>query len=169
MRLLLPAATALLLAGCATGPENQSAVLMVSLNGIQEVPGPGDPDGNGTAEVRVNPRSGEVCWDLYARSIGTATAAHIHRGAAGIAGPVVVMLALPDAGGRSHGCATVDPALAREIAYRGYDFYVNVHDAAHPNGAIRGQLRGGPRPREGGIRVSPAGGGAFSPSPSSRF
>jgi len=32
---------------------------------------------------------------------------------------------------------------------------VNVHDAAHPNGAIRGQLRGGPRPREGGVRISP--------------
>ena len=73
MKLLLAAGTALLLAGCAAGPENRDAVLLASLNGIQEVPGPGDPDGNGTAEVRVNPRSGEICWDLYARSIGTAT------------------------------------------------------------------------------------------------
>ena len=39
----------------------------VSMTGIQEVPGPGDPDGNGTVEVRVNPRTGEICWNLYAR------------------------------------------------------------------------------------------------------
>src|ERR1051325_653575 len=114
MKLLLAAGTALLLAGCAAGPENRDAVLLASLNGIQEVPGPGDADGNGTAEVRVNPRSGEVCWDLYARSIGAATAAHIHRGAAGAAGPVAVMLTAPDAAGHSRGCVTVAPELARE-------------------------------------------------------
>src|SRR6185436_6756401 len=116
------------------------------------VPGPGDPDGNGTAEIRADPASGQICWNLYARAIGPATAAHIHRGAAG---PAVLALTTPDAAGRSQGCATVAQPLAREIAYQAYEFYVNVHDAAHPAGAIRGQLRGGPRPRERGVRISP--------------
>jgi len=136
------AAMAALLTACAGGPQMQRARLGVSLTGIQEVPGPGDPDGNGTVEVRVDPRTGEICWNLYARAIDPATAAHIHRGAAGIAGPPVLTLTTPDANGRSQGCQTVDLGLAREIGTRGYDFYVNVHTAAHPAGAIRGQLRG---------------------------
>lgn len=148
MRTMLLAGTMLLAAGCASNPENQRALLMVSMSGIQEVPGPGDPDGNGTVEIRVTPSQASLCWDLYARAIGPATAAHIHRGAAGSAGPPVVTLTTPDAAGRSRGCAPIDQALAREIAWRGHDFYVNVHDAAHPAGAIRGQLRGGPAARE---------------------
>lgn len=145
--LLTGAGLAIALAGCATGgEENRPAILNATLTGLQEVPGPGDPDGSGTAEVRVNPRSGEVCWNLYARQIDPATAAHIHRGAAGSAGPPVVTLTTPDGNGRSQGCATADPALAREIAMRGYDFYINVHTAPHPQGAIRGQLRGEIRP-----------------------
>jgi CHRD domain len=160
MRALLLAGTMLLIAGCASQPMNQRATLLVSLTGIQEVPGPGDADGNGTVEVRADPGSGQICWNLYARAIDPATAAHIHRGPAGVAGPVVLTLTAPDAAGRSQGCATVDTMLAREIAYQGHEFYVNVHNAAHPGGAIRGQLRGGPTPRERGIRVTPRGGGA---------
>jgi hypothetical protein len=138
------AAAALLLAtGCQTDPANRRATLAVTLTGIQEVPGPGDPDGTGTAEINVVPASAQLCWNVYARGIDAATAAHVHRGASGVAGPPVLTLTTPDAAGRSQGCATVDAALAREIAARGYDFYVNVHTAAHPAGAIRGQLRGG--------------------------
>ena len=138
----------LLLAGCAGGPQNQRALLYVSMTGIQEVPGPGDPDGNGTVEINVDPRQAQLCWNLYARQIDPATMAHIHRGAEGVAGPVVLALTTPDAAGHSQGCATVDPALAREIAYQGHSFYANVHTASHPSGAIRGQLRGGPVNRD---------------------
>ena len=141
-------AGAILLAACASGPQNQRATLYVSMTGIQEVPGPGDPDGSGTVEINVVPAQGQVCWNLYARQIDPATAAHIHRGAEGVAGPVVLMLTTPDASGHSQGCANVDPALAREIAYQGHNFYANVHNATHPSGAIRGQVRGGPVNRD---------------------
>jgi hypothetical protein len=137
-----------LLAGCTAQPGNQRATLYVSMTGIQEIPGPGDPDGNGTVELRVTPASGSVCWNLYARAIGPATAAHIHRGPAGSAGPPVVTLTTPDANGRSQGCAPIDQQLAREMSFAAQEFYVNVHDAAHPQGAIRGQLRGGPEPTQ---------------------
>ena len=141
MRALLALGVMAMAAGCASQPMNQRATLSVSMTGIQEVPGPGDPDGNGTAEVRADPGNGQICWNLYARAIGPATAAHIHRGGAGTAGPVVLALTTPDSAGRSQGCATVALPLAREIAYQAHEFYVNVHDAAHPAGAIRGQLR----------------------------
>jgi len=128
------------------GPGNQRATLAVTMNGIQEVPGPGDPDGTGTVEVRVTPATRQVCWNLYARGIDLATGAHIHRGAAGTAPnvPFVLSLTTPDAAGRSQGCATVDQRLAQELSLGAHDFYVNVHNAAYPAGAIRGQLRGGP-------------------------
>lgn len=143
--LIIVAGAALLLLGaCATRPGNQRATLSVTLNGIQEVPGPGDTDGSGTAEIRVNPAEGQVCWDLYVRQIDAATAAHIHRGAAGLAGPPVITLATPAADGHSRGCVTVDMAQARDIALQAHQYYVNVHTAPHPAGAIRGQLRGGP-------------------------
>ena len=144
MRSLITAGALASLAACTVQPGNQRATLYVSMTGLQEVPGPGDPDGNGTVEIRVVPRRGSVCWNLYARAIGPATMAHIHRGAAGSAGPVVVTLTTPDANGRSQGCATVDQALARQMVLAAQDFYANVHTADHPQGAIRGQLRGGP-------------------------
>ena len=154
MRKLIIAATAVALASCVTGPGQQRAVLAVTMTGLQEVPGPGDPDGTGTAEIRVDPRQAQVCWDLYARDVGTATMAHIHRGAEGVAGPPVVTLTTPGADGHSQGCLTVDPALAAALATRAHEFYVNVHSTANPGGAIRGQLRGGSTRPE---RVQPTG------------
>ena len=139
---------ALLTGACAMQPGNQRATLFVSMSGIQEIPGPGDPDGNGTVEIRVVPGTGSVCWNLYARAIDPATAAHIHRGVAGSAGPPVVTLTTPDANGRSQGCATVDQRVVQEMSMAAQNFYVNVHTATHPQGAIRGQLRGGAEPAQ---------------------
>ncbi|MDQ8756186.1 CHRD domain-containing protein [Sphingosinicella sp. LHD-64] len=157
MKTIWAAAIAILaLNGCATRPENRPTELQVTLTGLQEVPGPGDPDGTGTAEIRVDPSENQVCWNVYARQIDPATAAHIHRGAAGVAGPPVVTITTPDAAGRSQGCVTVEPQLAREIATQSHNFYVNIHTGPHPQGAIRGQLRGGamvsPSRRRGGER-----------------
>ena len=73
------------------------------------------------------------------RDIGDVTAAHIHRGAAGVAGPPVVTLDPPD-DNDSDDCDTVDDALVDEIRTNPGGFYVNVHTADYPNGAIRGQI-----------------------------
>ncbi len=132
----------LLLAGCATSSGMTPATLRASLTGLQVVPGPGDPDGSGTAEIRVNPAGAEICWKLYARGIDPASAAHVRRGAAGSNGPSVVPLTSPGADGQSEGCAPIDQGLAREMAGQSFNFHVSVHNAAFPEGAIRGQLRG---------------------------
>ena len=113
--------------------------LQTSLTGAAEAPGPGDTDGRGTATVTVNSGKAKICYTLSARNIDSATMAHIHAGAKGVAGPVVVTLKAP-ATGSSSGCATVARALALKILKAPANYYVNVHNAAFPGGAIRGQL-----------------------------
>jgi hypothetical protein len=113
--------------------------LQTSLTGAAEVPGPGDPDGTGTASVTVNPGQNRVCYELAVSNIDAANAAHIHEAAAGAAGPVVVGLTAPS-DGDSSGCVDVTRELALEILKRPQDYYVNVHNAAFPAGAVRGQL-----------------------------
>jgi hypothetical protein len=110
------------------------------MNGSQEVPGPGDPDGWGRAKVRVNPTAEQLCVDMWVKNIMPATAAHIHEAPAGVAGPVVVTLPTPNADGYASGCVSVDSNELMEIKNDPSDYYVNVHNAAYPNGAVRGQL-----------------------------
>lgn len=111
----------------------------IQMTGAAEVPGPGDPDGTGTAKLVVNAGRGVITYELTASNIGAATAAHIHRAVAGQAGPVVVPLRAPSSGSVSDTVA-VDKALAQEIIRNPIGFYVNVHNAEYPAGAIRGQL-----------------------------
>ena len=138
----MAALPALALAACAGPGEVRRMELSATLTGHQAVPGPGDLDGTGTARVRVDAATGTLCWELTARGIEPASAAHIHRGEAGSTGPPVATLAAPGASERSEGCANVALELAREMIARPHAFYVNVHNARFPAGAIRGQLRG---------------------------
>jgi len=112
---------------------------MTALTGAAEVPGPGDPDGSGHAFLAVNPGLGQVCFELHATGIAPAAAAHIHIGSADVAGPVVVGL-IPPTDGSSSGCVTVDRDLALAIIRDPSGYYVNVHNAEYPAGALRGQL-----------------------------
>jgi hypothetical protein len=112
------------------------------LTGAAEVPGPGDPDGSGSASVTVRDGVGrmrQVCYEISVSDIAPATLAHIHRGSAVQAGPIVVHLE-PPTDGTSSGCASVTGALAEAIVARPHLYYVNVHNADFPAGAVRGQL-----------------------------
>ena len=77
------------------------ATLEASLTGEKEVPGPGDPNGWGEAEVKVY--KARVCYELEVERIKPATAAHIHLGGPSVAGPIVVELKAPT-DGSSEGC-----------------------------------------------------------------
>ena len=114
------------------GTTRLGAVLV----GGTEVPTAGDPDGYGFANVRVTGR--EVCWRITVNAVDPITAAHIHAGPVGVAGPVVVPLAPVD-----RGCTEVPRRTARFIQHHADQFYVNVHNAEFPAGAIRGQLSAG--------------------------
>ena len=111
----------------------------VQMTGDAERPGPGDPDGSGTAQFRVNPGQSQVCYTLTVRDIEPATLAHIHRAPPTDPGPIVVTLDAPTTG-TSKACASVARSLAQEIIRNPGAFYVNVHNTPFPGGAVRGQL-----------------------------
>lgn len=120
--------------------QNGGRKLQTSLTGAAEVPGPGDPDGAGTAQITVNSGQRRVCYKLSVSNVAVATMAHIHVGGATVAGPPRVTLGAPGTTGRSSGCVTVARALALAILKDPANYYVNVHNGAFPGGAVRGQL-----------------------------
>lgn len=141
MRLGTVAAVVVLSLSLATGALAGGRPLGAALSGANGVP-PADPDGTGFARIWLNQGRGEVCWSIHVENITLpATAAHIHSGAAGVNGPLVVTLSAPDAQGNAAGCATgVDPALIKAIRQHPRQYYVNVHTTDYPAGAVRGQL-----------------------------
>ena len=112
--------------------------LKAALSGAAEVPA-GDPDGTGAATVTIDSAKGQVCFTLSVSGIDTATMAHIHKGAVGVSGPVAVALD-PPATGSSKGCKAVAADVIAAILAAPSDYFVNVHNAAFPSGALRGQL-----------------------------
>jgi hypothetical protein len=118
--------------------DNGGRPISVVMTGAQEVP-PADPDGVGTASFTFNPGLGQVCYELTAENIEPATAAHIHIAPPGSPGPVVIPL-IPPTDGSSSGCASADRALILNIIQNPDAYYVNVHNAIYPAGAIRAQL-----------------------------
>ena len=101
----------------------------------------GDPDGSGSASITVNVGQERVCWDIDTSNLGTITRGHIHKGAAGFAGGIVVGFFEATAVDLN-GCTTtpVDRKLLIDIIQHPQDYYVNVHTSDFPGGAIRGQL-----------------------------
>jgi len=131
---------ALALSANAASADNGGVRLSTTLLGANEVPGPGDPDGSGTAVLRLNAAQEQICYTLTVSTIAPATAAHIHVGPTDTAGPVVVGLA-PPTSGASSGCVEgVASSLIKAIIQHPEEYYVNVHNAEYPAGALRGQL-----------------------------
>jgi hypothetical protein len=150
--LVLPLAVALATVTIVTpdARAQTTTTLSAALFGREEVPGPGDPDGFGGARVTLNPMTDQVCVSIGVLRIEPAMMAHIHRGAVGVEGPVVVNLtpliipaaAIPGLGSSAaQGCVTANSAVIDEIIANPTGFYVNVHNATFQAGAVRGQLR----------------------------
>lgn len=111
------------------------------VNAVTGAAAAGDPDGSGAASITVS--GTRVCFSILVELIGTPNAAHIHDAEAGANGPVVVTLLPPTAGnpGTRAGCVSgLAAALATRLRNTPNQFYVNVHNAAFPTGALRGQL-----------------------------
>jgi len=115
--------------------------LSTHMTGGAERPGPADPDGSGDATLTLNHGQGQVCFELTVHNIVLpATGAHIHKAPPTAPGPIVVPLQAPGANGTSRGCVDANQDLIKDIIQNPEDYYVNVHNAQFPAGAIRGQL-----------------------------
>lgn len=108
-----------------------------NLSGSNEVPA-GDAGATGKATVTVDAGSGEVCAKVTS-TVTDAAAMHIHKGAKGANGAVVVTLDVKSINGDSI-CAAGTAAVAGDIAADPAGYYVNIHTPAAPGGAVRGQL-----------------------------
>ena len=137
LTLLAALVLALLLIAAVPVMAAQRATLEASLTGEKEVPGPGDPNGRGDADVKVY--KAKVCYELEVERIKPATAAHIHRGGPSVAGPIVVELKAPT-DGSSEGCKAISRQLSKNLRDNPSRYYVNVHNNPYPDGALRGQL-----------------------------
>ena len=111
----------------------------IQLSGSEEVT-PGDPDGTGMATITLNQGQGTISYQLTVSGIETPMAAHIHEAPAGQAGPVVFTLATPVNGVSSGVIRNVSKEMIKEIRQNPEDYYINVHNAMYPAGALRGQL-----------------------------
>ena len=109
----------------------------VTLSGSQEVP-PVTSTGSGSGTISIKDDK-TVSGSVTIAGV-TGTMAHIHNGAAGKNGPVVVPLSKSGDTGW-----TVPPGVkltdAQYAAFKAGDLYVNVHSAQHQGGEIRGQLK----------------------------
>lgn len=114
-----------------------TVTLSATLSGAAETKG-GDADGSGSFTGEADGGNGDLCYTLAVKDIATATAAHIHSGAAGKDGPPVVTIVVT--GPDDDVCVAVEPEKLKPILANPADYYVNVHNADYPAGAVRGQL-----------------------------
>jgi CHRD domain len=107
---------------------------------VQGNTGTGDRNGRGSFSATLDGR--QLCYGIQVKNINDPVAAHIHRGSRRVAGPVIQELEAPAAGdpGASSACVRASRSLARGLRNNPGGFYVNVHTADLPNGAVRGQL-----------------------------
>jgi hypothetical protein len=132
--LLAAAAAALAVAALASA---RTSVVMVGakLDAMQEVP---HAKSRGTGRFTADLVGNRLTWRLtFSKLTGPAAAAHIHVGAKGKSGAVLVALCGPCRSGRK-GTVKLSPMATRDIE-KGLA-YVNVHTAKYPEGEIRGQL-----------------------------
>lgn len=130
--------TTLLLGALAPTSLTAQDHFRASLNGDQEVP-PVTTDAVGWGTARIT-STGAVEYHVETTGL-SATAAHIHLGAVGSNGGVIVALS----GGPTVFSGTSAPLGASDLAaLRAGDTYFNVHTAANPGGEIRGQILAAP-------------------------
>jgi hypothetical protein len=168
---ILAVAMSLLVAGCsddpatpaptATPPQNRF-VFTAALAASNEVPpiANAESSASGSATLTMNTTrdaAGQITAATFDVSVtfagfppgNSATLAHIHTGAAGVAGGVLVAM-VPAAGEVTFPNGTgsyvrsgfpVSPVdIANQILANPAGFYFNVHTALNPGGAVRGQL-----------------------------
>src|SRR3954451_24852134 len=124
------------------GAQGRSNEFTATMKGSSEKP-KGPSKASGTFKVEF--KNGQACYRMSVKALGAKpVAAHIHRGAAGTNGPIVIDLK-PSFKGTSprvsQKCVTAAAATVSAIRRNPGNFYANVHTSKNPGGAARGQLK----------------------------
>jgi hypothetical protein len=141
-------ATAALVLGVATqvvaqGGGGGNKAFFAVMTGAKEVragESAGDTNGRGAFSATLDGRT--LCYGIQVKNIANPVAAHIHPGGPEARGPVAIPLKQPAKGdpGASAACVRLSRSRADALIANPGNFYVNVHTAGLPNGAVRGQL-----------------------------
>jgi hypothetical protein len=127
-------------AGAARGQTVAGEPMVANLSGGSEVPGPGD-DGFGYAALLLNVSNSTVCTLIAVEDVTAPTAAHIHIGAEGEAGDVVIALEAPaESVDGTVTCVEGDISQIVSTLADPANYYVNIHNEEFPAGAVRGQI-----------------------------
>lgn len=122
--------------------SGEETTFQLDMSGEQEVPGPGDEDGRASGTLTIDDATGMISWDIAYSNIAAPAAMHIHSGAAGEGGGVVVPLNVETSGGEGSlvGSTTAEADAIATVLASPSDHYVNIHNADFRPGAVRGQL-----------------------------
>jgi hypothetical protein len=128
------------------GAQNSKNEFKATMKGSSESPkGPSSASGTFTVQFK----NGQACYKMSVKGLGAfPVAAHIHRGAAGTNGPIVVdLLATSKSTWKgtsprvAQKCVPARAATVAAIKRNPGNFYANVHTSKNPGGAARGQLK----------------------------
>jgi hypothetical protein len=120
-------------------PRAMHPELAAKLLGKNEVP-KGSPAAHGIVNLTLNSSKGTVCWTFDLAGVRKPLYAHIHKGRAGVSGPIFIPLGKNY---KAKGCQTAQKKLIDAVESNPNGFYVNVHNSKYPNGVVRGQLVAG--------------------------
>ncbi|BFM08696.1 CHRD domain-containing protein [Halioxenophilus aromaticivorans] len=112
-------------------------LLPLAFSGDNSVP-PVDTMASGEGAFTINTSTGSL-RGAFSVSNMVSTAAHIHQGAVGQTGDVVVMLEATDTGYKVPDAQLLTADQTNTLIGGGH--YVNVHSDAHPSGEIRAQIQ----------------------------
>ena len=113
--------------------------LTATMTAAEEVPQKGPDGATGSGTVDLNTDNNQVCYTFITNNLNDpVTAGHIHKGAKGAAGDVLIDLKVT--ADNLKACVTEDPAKIQAVLADPQGHYVNLHTQAHPAGAVRGQL-----------------------------
>ena len=115
--------------------------LKVTANGANEGAGKGSPAGTASGNFIINKTKHTFCYNIKSKGLTGINGVHIHKGAAGVDGAVVVVMDFKKFNMMGNSCVKEPLSVLNAIAASPSKYYFNAHTPDFPAGAVRGQLR----------------------------